>query len=85
MGDKSTWVRFPMVECPACEKEFRVDEAVEEYYLLSGSIIECSHCEAGIHIWELDTVTEARISLVKEDEDDGDNTTILCPLCPIIH
>lgn len=82
MSDGSTWVRFPMVECPACEKEFQVDEA---YDLLPGSIIECSHCKAEIHIWELDTVTEARISLVKEDEDDGNYPAILCPLGSTIH
>ncbi len=82
MGAGSTWVRFPMVECPDCKKEFQVAEA---YNLLPGSIIECSHCWAEIHIDELDTVIEARISLVKEGEDGGENMVFLCALCPTIH
>ncbi len=83
MGDGSTWVRFPMIECPACKKEFQVDEAFND--LTPEIIIFCLHCEVEIHVLELNTVIEARISLAEEKEDDGANTVFRSPLGPTIH
>lgn len=58
----TSWVKFPMVECPYCEKEFQVDDY---YDIETGSTFHCLHCEKEIEVYEIDTVIEARIGCLK--------------------
>lgn len=54
-----SYVTFPMVTCPHCDKEFQMDDY---YDIKSGDTRICHLCEKEIHVSEVEQVLTARFT-----------------------
>jgi len=58
-----TWQDFPMITCPHCNKEFKVDD----YYDFSSfDSFSCHECEKEIYIWATDTTLSADLHTIPD-------------------
>ena len=60
---ETEWSTMPMVICPHCKKEFRLDDY---YDYDTGDSFDCHNCEKEIHILQKDLLIEVNLGIHPE-------------------